>query len=89
MFITKPKIINYKDKKNKDKIIIEFIETIKESHIYKEMLTPLERKSFLEMLENEEILKNINYGTRSQKWDMLATIYNAYLCGCGYCGVWV
>ena len=72
------------EKLEKEKILNKFEDMLKASWTYDRM-TEKEKKTFLELLEHPRITETIK-GTAKQRWEILDSIYWAYLQGIGYDG---
>lgn len=69
--------------KNKDNILYDFNDMIKNSWTYNKM-TEDEQNAWFEKVINTERTQNSLKGTYNQRWNILQALYGAYLIGIGY-----
>ena len=70
--------------KNKESVIKEYLEMIKKSWTWAKLTD--EEKDWLEkLLDCHPIVEKAVKGSYKQRWNVLESIYYAFLLGCGYC----
>ena len=69
--------------KNKESVIKEYLEMIKKSWTWAK-LTDEEKECFENFLASHPMVEKAVKGNYKQRWNVLETIYYAFLLGCGY-----
>ena len=69
--------------KNKDNVLYDFNDMIKNSWTYEKM-TEDEQNNWFEKVVNNVRTEKCLKGTYIQRWEILQAMYNAYLVGIGY-----